>query len=60
MSTKQDTDEIVAQFVKATAAAATPEALEGVRVGALGKKGKITRLFSEMKDLSAGERRVFG
>ncbi len=60
MSTKQDPDEIIAHYLKASAAASTPEALEQVRISALGKKGKITQLFMDMKSLPADRRRDFG
>ena len=36
------------------------ESLEAFRIAYLGRKGKITRLFESVKNLSSDERRVFG
>lgn len=38
----------------------SPESLEAFRVDYLGRKGKLTRLFESLKELSAGERRLQG
>ena len=35
-------------------------ALDGIRVGYLGKKGSITALLKEMKDLAADQKKAFG
>ena len=41
----QDLESLKSEIAAAVAAAATPEALEEVRVGALGRKGRVTELM---------------
>jgi len=47
-------------FVLALASADTMEALEAIRVEYLGKKGLVTELLKDMKNLSPEEKKTFG
>ena len=47
-------------FVAALATVDTMEALEAVRVEYLGKKGLVTELLKDMKNLSNEEKKTFG
>ncbi len=47
-------------FISALATADTMEALEAIRVEYLGKKGLVTELLKDMKNLSPEEKKTFG
>lgn len=55
-----DPESIVRQAEADIAAAATPEALESLRVGLLGKKGAISLLMKELGGMSPEERKAAG
>jgi phenylalanyl-tRNA synthetase alpha chain len=55
-----DTSQIAAETLAAIAAADTPDALEAVRVAAMGKQGRITQLLKSLGGMSAQERNVAG
>jgi phenylalanyl-tRNA synthetase alpha chain len=55
-----DLGAIKQQIIEATDAAGTSEALEIIRLGALGKKGRITLLMKGLGAMDAGERKVAG
>jgi phenylalanyl-tRNA synthetase alpha chain len=48
------------QFLAAIAAAQTPDALEAVRIEALGKKGRITALMKNLASMEAAARKATG
>ena len=54
------TDTLQTDLLAAIAAAATPEALEGVRVGALGKAGSVTALMKTLGGMAPDVRLVEG
>ncbi|MDJ0948810.1 MAG: phenylalanine--tRNA ligase subunit alpha [Alphaproteobacteria bacterium] len=56
----QDLNQLKAEILDAAAAAASVEALESVRVDALGKKGKVTSLMKGLGQLDAEERKTAG
>ena len=55
-----DTDTLQADILGQIAAAATPEALEAVRVAAMGKSGSVTALLKTLGGMSPDERQVMG
>ena len=55
-----DTAALQAEILSAIDAAASPDVLEGVRVGALGKSGSVTALLKTLGGLSPDERQVAG
>ncbi|WP_156256713.1 phenylalanine--tRNA ligase subunit alpha [Sandarakinorhabdus oryzae] len=55
-----DTSRIEAETLAAIAAATSPEALEAVRVAAMGKQGSITALLKTLGGMSPDERAVAG
>jgi phenylalanyl-tRNA synthetase alpha chain len=55
-----DTHVLETEFLAAIGAAADPAALEGVRIDALGKAGRITALLKTLGRLSADERAIAG
>jgi phenylalanyl-tRNA synthetase alpha chain len=55
-----DLDELRRELLGAVAAAETRQALEEVRVGALGKKGRLTALMKSLSDLVAEKRKEAG
>ena len=56
----QDLESLKSEIAAAVAAAATPEALEAVRVGALGRKGRVTELMKGLGQAAPEERRELG
>ncbi|MFZ4689921.1 MAG: phenylalanine--tRNA ligase subunit alpha [Polymorphobacter sp.] len=54
------TDALQADLLVQIAAAATPEALEAVRVAAMGKSGSVTALLKTLGGMAAEERQVQG
>jgi phenylalanyl-tRNA synthetase alpha chain len=58
--TMQDPKEIEAELMAAVASAETPEALEQVRVSALGRKGRVTELMKSLGKMTPDERRTAG
>jgi phenylalanyl-tRNA synthetase alpha chain len=56
----RDWEELKKRYGERIAAAPDAEELERIRIGLLGKKGEITALLQEMRDLSADEKRQFG
>ena len=56
----QNLDAVKTKWLEAVAAAASPAALEDVRVKALGKKGEVTALMKGLGALSPDERREAG
>lgn len=56
----QDLTKLKAEILAEIAAAGTSEALENVRISALGKKGRVTGLLKELSGLSAEDRKTFG
>ena len=54
--TMQDPKETEAELIAAVAGAETPEALEQVRVGALGRKGRVTELMKSLGKILAATR----
>ena len=57
---KNQLEQIRVSALKALEAAATPAALEELRVKLLGKKGELTAVLKQMGKLSAEERPVMG
>ena len=57
---KQQLEQIRISALEALEAAATPAALEELRVKLLGKKGELTAVLKQMGKLSAEERPVMG
>ena len=57
---KEQLEQIKANALTALEAAATPAALEELRVRLLGKKGELTAVLKQMGKLSAEERPVMG
>ena len=57
---KEQLEQIKANALTALEAAATPAALEELRVKLLGKKGELTAVLKQMGKLSAEERPVIG
>ena len=57
---KEQLEQIKANALTALEAAATPAALEELRVKLLGKKGELTAVLKQMGKLSAEERPVMG
>ncbi len=57
---KEQLEQIKQQAIAALEAAATPAALEELRVRFLGKKGELTAVLKQMGKLSAEERPVMG
>ena len=55
-----DIEKLQADLLDAVAAAATPDALESVRVSALGKAGSVTALLKTLGGMSPDERQVQG
>jgi len=55
-----DLGSLAKEAVSRLDAAHSPESLEAFRVDYLGRKGKLTRLFDSLKELSAEERRSKG
>ena len=55
-----DADTLKAEILKAVAAAADLDALEQVRVGALGRKGSLTEAMKGLSGLGPDERRAAG
>jgi phenylalanyl-tRNA synthetase alpha chain len=55
-----DTDTLQADILGQIAAAATPDALEAVRVAAMGKSGSVTALLKTLGGMSPDERQVMG
>ena len=60
ISMKEQLEQIKANALTALEAAATPAALEELRVKLLGKKGELTAVLKQMGKLSAEERPVMG
>jgi phenylalanine--tRNA ligase, alpha subunit len=60
MNMKEQLEQIKANALTALEAAATPAALEELRVKLLGKKGELTAVLKQMGKLSAEERPVMG
>jgi phenylalanyl-tRNA synthetase alpha chain len=58
--TMQDPKETEAELMAAVGGAETPEALEQVRVGALGRKGRVTDLMKSLGSMTPDERRTAG
>jgi len=58
--TMQNLSELESKWKGAAEAAATADALEAIRVEALGKKGEITGLMKTLGTLSPDERKSFG
>lgn len=56
----EKTTQLKAAFLDALAGADNMEALEKIRVEYLGKKGLVTELLKDMKNLSPEEKKVFG
>ncbi len=56
----QDLESLKSEIAAAVAAVATPEALEAVRVGALGRKGRVTELMKGLGQAAPEERRELG
>ncbi|WP_417796399.1 phenylalanine--tRNA ligase subunit alpha [Terasakiella pusilla] len=56
----ENIDQIKTEVLEAVAAATDSKALDDIRVSALGKKGSITSLMKNMKDLSPEERKETG
>lgn len=56
----EKTTQLKAAFIDALAVADNMEALEKIRVEYLGKKGLVTELLKDMKNLSPEEKRAFG
>lgn len=56
----ENIDQIKTEVLDAVAAATDSKALDDIRVSALGKKGSITSLMKNMKDLSPEERKETG
>ena len=57
---KKQLEQIRSSALEALEAAATPAALEELRVKLLGKKGELTAVLKQMGKLSAEERPVMG
>ena len=57
---KEQLEQIKANALTALEAAATPAALEELRVKLLGKKGELTAVLKQMGKLSAEERPAMG
>ncbi len=55
-----DTDSLQADIVGQIAAASTPEALESVRIAAMGKSGSLTALLKTLGGMAPDERQVRG
>jgi phenylalanyl-tRNA synthetase alpha chain len=55
-----DTDQLQFDLLAKIAAASTPEALEAVRVAAMGKAGQVTALLKTLGGMSSEERSVQG
>lgn len=53
-------DNILQDFNSQLAKITNESELEEVRIGFLGKKGQVTTLFSQLKDLSVDEKKSFG
>jgi len=53
-------DSLKAELLEAVARASDLDALEEVRVGALGKKGRVSELMLRISDLPPEERKAFG
>jgi len=60
MHTEISTDTLQADILATIAAAASPEALEAVRVGAMGKSGSVTALLKTLGGMSPEQRSVEG
>ena len=58
--TMQDLIETEAELMAAVTSAETPEALEQVRVGLLGRKGRVTDLMKSLGKMTPDERRTAG
>ena len=56
----QDLTKLKAEILDEIEAAGTPEALENVRITALGKRGRVTGLLKELGALSAQDKKTFG
>lgn len=56
----ENIDQIKTEVLEAVAAATDSKALDDIRVSTLGKKGSITSLMKNMKDLSPEERKETG
>jgi len=56
----QNLDKLKQEILAEIDAAATPQALEDIRVSALGKKGRVTMLLKELGGLSVEEKKTFG
>ena len=56
----KDLDSLREELLGAVDAAASPQALEALRVSALGRKGRITELMKGLAKLDPGERRQAG
>ena len=56
----QDLDKLKAEILSEIAAAKTPDALEALRISALGKKGRITALMKELGALGPEQKKTFG
>lgn len=56
----QDLDQVRDKWIAATVAAATPDALEQIRVEALGKKGEVSLLMKSLGGLDPEARREAG
>jgi len=56
----QDLDKLKREILAEVDGATTPQALEDIRVSALGKKGRVTALLKELGALSVEEKKTFG
>lgn len=56
----QNLDKLKAEILAEIEAATSPDALEQVRISALGKKGRVTGLLKELGALSVEEKKTFG
>ena len=55
-----DIERLRARFAEESEKADTPDALEALRVAFLGKKGEITALLRDLRDLSADAKKEAG
>jgi phenylalanyl-tRNA synthetase alpha chain len=55
-----DTDQLQSKLLDEIAAAGTPEALEGVRVAAMGKSGSVTALLKTLGGMTPEQRQSEG
>ena len=56
----EDLEQLREDMLAAVSAAADPDALDAVRVSALGRKGRVTELMKGLGKLDPGERKAAG